>query len=89
MKKLDFRLNSFINYNGKKYRKTFKTADEARAWYLMKREEFVQLAEQELVYREIWWQKLKLVHVELLHARQNFFGRTVANVHRCQNPAGR
>ena len=54
-----------IKYNGKRSYKTFKTAQEARAWYLAKRAECVQKCEQELADREVWFQNLKLVHNQL------------------------
>ena len=41
-----------IRYNGKLTTKTFKTAPEARAWYLMKRAECVQKALDELAELE-------------------------------------
>ena len=53
-----------IRYNGKNTYESFDTAAEARAYYLMKRAECVNLAQQELAYKEAWWQKLKRVHAE-------------------------
>ena len=58
------RFEAFIRYNGKNTYESFDTAAEARAYYLMKRAECVNLAEIELAYKEAWWQKLKRVHAE-------------------------
>ena len=59
------RFEAFIRYNGENTFKSFETAPEARAWYLMKRAECVNLAEIELGYKEAWYQKLKRVHAQL------------------------
>ena len=47
-----------IRYLGKYSSKTFKTAPEARAWYLMKRAEFVQKCLDELAELEMWRDKM-------------------------------
>ena len=47
-----------ISYNGKYSGKTFKTAPEAREWYLMMRAECVQKALDELAELEMWRDKM-------------------------------